>query len=353
MATQTVEFRYYTGLKRPMFRNAVLRGSWDAAGRFAAFWLVDTPMEEVVGEDGCPMFRASLALDLADSGTAPSAGASRSTARRAATSGGFRPKSPTAVDGAIPRVPAHWRVVAGRALLLHARPAPRRQQALPRAGAALRAALRRLGAERAQRGRGLRQSRERLHRRRRHRHRPGGAGRDLAAAGRRHLGERAARRASTRSRAGPTCTGSSTRRATRSSARDIFSRHQIGKRHHRPRRARRSLARHAGHARRHGELQRGHRSRTWCAATFAPTPPDAAGRLIPDEEFWATEFTAGLPVPTDVEDLVIYELHVGSLGFGKPGPGNLADAIALPRLPGRARRQRRRAAADGRVLRQR
>ena len=34
-----------------------------------------------------------------------------------------------------------------------------------------------------------------------------------------------------------------------------------------------------------------------------------------------------MPVPTRVEDLVIYELHVGSLGFGKPGAGDLSDAL--------------------------
>jgi len=34
MATQTIEFRFITGLKRPIFRNGWLRGSWDASGRF-------------------------------------------------------------------------------------------------------------------------------------------------------------------------------------------------------------------------------------------------------------------------------------------------------------------------------
>ena len=32
-------------------------------------------------------------------------------------------------------------------------------------------------------------------------------------------------------------------------------------------------------------------------------------------------------MPTRLEDLVIYELHVGSLGFGKAGPGDLSDAL--------------------------
>jgi len=50
---------------------------------------------------------------------------------------------------------------------------------------------------------------------------------------------------------------------------------------------------------------------------------------ISDNEFWAHEFTPGLPVPNRFQDLVIYELHIGALGFGKNRPGNLEDAIAL------------------------
>jgi 1,4-alpha-glucan branching enzyme len=53
--------------------------------------------------------------------------------------------------------------------------------------------------------------------------------------------------------------------------------------------------------------------------------PGAAPVL--DTDFWANEFSAGRPVPTQLEDAVIYELHVGSLGFGNPNPGNLQDAI--------------------------
>lgn len=51
--------------------------------------------------------------------------------------------------------------------------------------------------------------------------------------------------------------------------------------------------------------------------------------FVPEEEFWNGEFTPGRPVPNRVEDLVIYELHVGALGFGKDRPGNLEDAIQL------------------------
>ena len=38
-------------------------------------------------------------------------------------------------------------------------------------------------------------------------------------------------------------------------------------------------------------------------------------------------YDAGNLVPTRIEDLVIYELHVGSLGFGGTGPGTLHNAI--------------------------
>ncbi|HLP87496.1 MAG TPA: alpha-amylase family glycosyl hydrolase [Nostocaceae cyanobacterium] len=51
--------------------------------------------------------------------------------------------------------------------------------------------------------------------------------------------------------------------------------------------------------------------------------------FIPAEEFWSHEFSLEKPVPQRVEDLVIYELHVGSLGYGHDKPGNFADAIAL------------------------
>ena len=65
MATQTIEFQYITGLKRAIFRNARLRGSWDAGGRFSNDW-TESPMQDAIGEDGCPIFTGSVALDLAD-----------------------------------------------------------------------------------------------------------------------------------------------------------------------------------------------------------------------------------------------------------------------------------------------
>jgi len=47
------------------------------------------------------------------------------------------------------------------------------------------------------------------------------------------------------------------------------------------------------------------------------------------EAFWQDEFSLNRPLQTRLEDLVIYELHVGALGYGKPDPGTLDDAIAF------------------------
>jgi 1,4-alpha-glucan branching enzyme len=60
---------------------------------------------------------------------------------------------------------------------------------------------------------------------------------------------------------------------------------------------------------------------------FKSTPSGMKPDLIPAEDFWATEFTSGLPAPTHLEALIVYEVHVGSLGFGKAGPGDLSDAM--------------------------
>ena len=54
-----------------------------------------------------------------------------------------------------------------------------------------------------------------------------------------------------------------------------------------------------------------------------------SGEELTAEAFWADEFAGGQKIPDRLEDLVIYELHVGALGFGKPAPGTLDDAVAF------------------------
>jgi 1,4-alpha-glucan branching enzyme len=63
--------------------------------------------------------------------------------------------------------------------------------------------------------------------------------------------------------------------------------------------------------------------------------PPADGALARESEsssedvFWSNEFDHATPFPHRIDELVIYELHVGSLGFGERRPGNFDDALQL------------------------
>ncbi len=50
-------------------------------------------------------------------------------------------------------------------------------------------------------------------------------------------------------------------------------------------------------------------------------------RFIPQEEFWQEELSSEKPFAQKIEDLVIYQLHIPALGFGRDGVGSIADAI--------------------------
>jgi 1,4-alpha-glucan branching enzyme len=60
-----------------------------------------------------------------------------------------------------------------------------------------------------------------------------------------------------------------------------------------------------------------------------PYPANGAGAAQPEDAFWADEVNPGKPVPRRVQDLVIYELHVGALAPQTQAAGTLADALAL------------------------
>lgn len=49
--------------------------------------------------------------------------------------------------------------------------------------------------------------------------------------------------------------------------------------------------------------------------------------FISEEKFWQNEFHPNRTIPRCIEDLVIYELHIGALGYGQNRPGNFEDAI--------------------------
>ncbi|MFZ0258182.1 MAG: alpha-amylase family glycosyl hydrolase, partial [Gammaproteobacteria bacterium] len=50
---------------------------------------------------------------------------------------------------------------------------------------------------------------------------------------------------------------------------------------------------------------------------------------VSEEEFWQDEFDPNRPLPTRLQDLVIYELHVDGLGLGRHPRGLLEDAVDL------------------------
>ena len=65
-------------------------------------------------------------------------------------------------------------------------------------------------------------------------------------------------------------------------------------------------------------------------AVVFPYPPAGGVPVgVADVDFWADELDPARPVPRRVEDLVIYELHVGALDPVVPTAGTFADALGL------------------------
>ena len=324
MAMQTVVFQFIIGLKRTIFRNARLRGSWDSSGRYSDNW-TESAMQVEVGEDGCPIFKASVSLDLADRDKTFKWGVVLDGPQGANFWG-----IPTEVQdaGSVERYRqfqlagnAHqverYYFTYGRRLgankyrvegshtpgLRFAVWAPNAQNVEVVFGT-------HSGAYIADDGTGIDPAQPVI---------PlarlsdgiweGGPRGDFESfKGLPYMYRIANAQGKTVYRT------------------DIFSRSQIGR----------------------GDIDPA--KMTWpgtvetldgtvgCSVVIDPdvvrrnfesTLPGKKTDLIPAEEFWATEFTAGLPVPMRLEDLVIYELHVGSLGFGKDGPGDLGDALAF------------------------
>lgn len=66
-----IQFVFATGLRRPVFSNVRLVGSWDNQGRYAPDWsAAPIPMAPGILEDGCAGFTAGVDLDAAGLGQA-------------------------------------------------------------------------------------------------------------------------------------------------------------------------------------------------------------------------------------------------------------------------------------------
>ncbi len=64
----TVQFTFHSGIKRKLFRNVRLTGSWNSAGQFSSQWS-EIPMATSQDEAGCDAFLASVSFDAAQQGT--------------------------------------------------------------------------------------------------------------------------------------------------------------------------------------------------------------------------------------------------------------------------------------------
>ncbi len=67
MAAITVNFVFHSGVKRHLFTNVRLSGSWNAAEEFSNQWTV-VPMTASPDETGCDAFSASVSFDPSQSG---------------------------------------------------------------------------------------------------------------------------------------------------------------------------------------------------------------------------------------------------------------------------------------------
>jgi 1,4-alpha-glucan branching enzyme len=323
MATRTVEFQFITGLKRAIFRNPRLLGSWDTNGRYSDNW-TESPMQEEVGEDGCPAFKTSITLDLSDQGK---------TFRWGVVLDGPQGSDFWGVPTEVQDVNSaaryrRFRLAGGgmhqleRYYFTYCRHLGANQHfTAANATPSVRFAVWAPNAQSVELVFGHPDSGYIA---------DDGTGIDPA-----QPVVTLAQAAGGIWEGGPPGTfddfkslpymyrmvngqGQTVYRT------DIFSRSQAGRGHIDPAQGAWpgtvdtldgtvscSVVIDADVVRR----------------TFASTPARSVPDLIPAEEFWATEFTLGLPVPTRIEDLVIYELHVGSLGFGKSGAGDLSDAM--------------------------
>jgi 1,4-alpha-glucan branching enzyme len=324
MATQTIEFRYITGLKRAIFRNARLRGSWNAGGRYSDEW-TEVPMQDGVGEDGCPMFRASVGLDLADADRTFKWGVVLdgpqgsnfwgipTEVQDAGSAARYRELQLTGGATQVERYYLTWgrrlgankRFPPGSAVpaLRFAVWAPNARQVdvvfgTPASGYVAGDGA---GIDPAQPVVALAQDADGIWA-----GDPQGAFEIFKSLPYMYRIVNAQGRTVYRT--------------------DIFSRSQAGRGAINPARG--------GWPGTVDTLD----GTVGCSVVidpdvvrrgFASAAPGEPPDLIPADEFWATEHTPGLPVPTRLADLVIYELHVGSLGFGKTTPGDLSDAIAF------------------------
>lgn len=324
MTIQTVAFQFITGLKRSIFRNARLRGSWNESGRYSDDW-TESPMQEEIGVDGCPIFTASVSLHLADQDNTFKWGVILDGPQGANFWG-----IPTEVQD-VNSVTRHRQFRLNREAILpqieryyftyNRHLGANKHFAAGSTKPGLRFAIWAPNAKNVEVVFGNPAS--------------GYIADDNTGVNPTQPMVTLSRLADGIWEGGPqgdfetfkslpymyrilNAQGQHVYRT------DIFSRSQIGRGNINPIKTAWP-----------GTVETLDGSVS-CSVVidadvvrrdFASTPRGMKLDTIPSEEFWTRESTSGLPVPSHLEDLVIYELHVGSLGFGKPDPGDLSDAL--------------------------
>ena len=325
MSMQNVEFRFMTGLKRAIFRNARLYGSWNDQGRYSDVW-TEVPMQEKIAEDGCPSFIATVSLDLADQDKLFNWGVFLDGPQGANFWG-----IPTEIQD-VNSAERHrqFRLGSGtdpqieRYYFTHCRrQGANKYYAANSNKPSLRFAVWAPNAKKvdvvfgdpnkgyiADDGTGIDPAQPVV----KLSHQSDGI----------WEGGPAGNFESFKSL--PYLYRIENAQGQTVYRTDIFSRSQMGRGDKNP-----AKSDWPGTV----ETLDGTVS---CSVVIDPdvvrrdfqsTSPGRQPDLISSEDFWASEFTSGLPLPTRLEDLVIYELHVGSLGFGKDEIGNLSDALSF------------------------
>lgn len=326
MKMQTLEFQFITGLKRAIFRNARLRGSWDSNGLYSDSW-TEIPMQEETGTDGCPIFKATINFDLANQGKTFKWGvvidgpqganfwAIPSEVQDINSVERYR-QFQLSGDTSTSQIECYYYTV-GRRLgankyfaAVNVTPvvrfsvwAPNAQQVDVVFGNPTNGYI-------ANDGSGIDPKQP------------------VIALSKLENGiwEGSPKGDFETFKSLPYIYRIQNAQGQTVYRSDIFSRSQIGKGDINPK----------------GTVYSGTVDKldgtVSCSividpdvvrSTFESAPLGSQPNLIAAEEFWATEFTAGLQVPSRIEDLIIYELHIGSLGFGKDAIGTLADALAF------------------------
>jgi 1,4-alpha-glucan branching enzyme len=321
-----VQFEYRTALKTVKFSNARLTGSWDAQGRSSGTWSV-TPMAPATAEDGCPCFRATVFFDDSQAGTRfkwgviadGSAGPDQWAIPTEVQDHVSRERVRTFVLGSEPSCQRYF-LTQGRRLGAQqyfrpggSKPLARFAVWAPHARKAEVVFGTQEGGYIADDGTGLSPTLPALPMVRKE----GGVWEtELEGLGVLEFEELRFQPYMFR------ITKAGGEIAYRT---DLYSRCQMGQGTYNP----------MGKPHPGGRMEVN--ATVSCSVVTSPDqvtkhfsePRWPEQEFLTEEEFWRDEFRTHRPVPTRVEDLIIYELHVGALGFGMDRAGTLEDAMAL------------------------